>query len=56
MIRAYQTWKGTNYVPEITHSALKLSAKDPLPLLLVVIDAPWQIIKKKQTGDIENER
>ena len=62
LIRAYQTWKGTNYVPELTHPALKWPAKDPLPLLPVVTDAPWQIIekklankKKKQTGDIEDE-
>ena len=60
LIRAYQTWKGTNYVPELTHPALKWSAKDPLPLLPVVTDAPWQIIEKRQankkkakTGDAE---
>ena len=41
---------------------MKGSAKDPLPLLPVVTDAPWQIIEKKQTnkkkkktGDIEDE-
>ena len=62
LIRAYQTWKGTNYVPELTHPALKWSAKDLLPLLPVITDAPWQIIEKKQakkkkknTGDIEGE-
>ena len=62
LIRAYQTWKGTNYVPDLTHPALKWSAKDPLPLLPVVTDAPWQIIekkwankKKKNTGDTEVE-
>src|ERR1700723_3482107 len=61
-IREYQTWKGTNYVPDLTHPVLKWSAKDPLPLLPVVTDAPWQIIvkkqtnkKKKKTGDIEDE-
>ena len=59
-IRAYQTWKGTNYVPELTDAALKWSAKDPLPLLPVFTDAPWQMIGKKQankkkakTGDAE---
>ena len=62
LIRAYQTWKGTNYVPDLTHPALKWSAKDPLPLLPVVTDAPWQMIEKKQTnkekkktGDIEDK-
>src|SRR6267154_6428125 len=62
LIRSYQNWKGTNYVPDLTHPALKWSAKDPLPLLPVVTDAPWQIIEKKQakknkkkTGDAEVE-
>ena len=62
LIRAYQTWKGTSYVPDLTHPALKWSAKDPLPLLPVVTDAPWQIIEKKQatkknkkSGDTEVE-
>jgi len=60
LIRAYQTWKGTNYIPKLTHSALKWSVQDPLPLLPVVTDAPWQIIEKKKankkqknTGDIK---
>ena len=62
LIRAYQTWKGTSYIPDLTHPALKWSAKDPLPLLPVVTDAPWQIIEKKQatkknkkTGDTKVE-
>ena len=29
---------------------MKWSAKDPLPLLPVVTDAPWQIIQKKQAN------
>ena len=62
LIGAYQTRKGTNYVFDLTHPALKWSSKDPLPLLPVVTDAPWQINKKKQankkqkkTGDYEGE-
>jgi len=56
LIRAYQKWKGTDYVPSLTHPALKWSVKDPLPLLSVVTDAPWQIIetdvkKKKKVKD-----
>ena len=60
LIREYQTWKGTNYVPELTHPALKWSAQDLLPLLPVIADVPQQIIEKKQankkkakTGDAE---
>lgn len=40
LIRSYQNWKGTSYVPALTHSALKWSVNDPLPLLPVVTDAP----------------
>jgi hypothetical protein len=50
LIRTYQTWKGTNYVPDLTHPALKWSAKDPLPLLPVITDATWQLVEKKQAN------
>ena len=58
LIRAYQKWKGTEYVPPLTHPALKWSVQDPLPLLSVVTDAPWQIIdkKKKQEGEIKTPK
>ena len=56
LIRAYQKWKGTDYVPPLTHPALTWSVKDPLPLLSVVTDAPWQIIdKQKKKKEIEIE-
>jgi len=48
LIRAYQKWKGTDYVPPLTHPALQWSVKDPLPFLPVITDAPWQIIDKKK--------
>jgi hypothetical protein len=32
----------------VTHPALKWSAKDPLPLLPVVTDAPWKIIERNR--------
>jgi hypothetical protein len=51
LIRAYQKWKGIDYVPALTHSALKWSVKDPLPLLPVVTDAPWQIIDKVEAKE-----
>ena len=41
LIRSYQKWKRTDYVPPLIHPALKWSVKDPLPLLPVVTDAPW---------------
>ena len=55
LIRSYQKWKGTNYVPSLTHPALKWSVTDPLPLLPVVTDAPWQIINKKKKKEVETE-
>ena len=51
-IRVYQKWKGTDYVPPLTHPALKWSVKDPMPLLSVVTDAPWQIIDKKKKKEV----
>jgi hypothetical protein len=55
LIRAYQKWKGTDYVPPLIHPTLKWSVKDPMPILPVVTDAPWQIIdrKKKKENKIE---
>jgi len=55
LIRSYQKWKGTDYVPSLTHPALKWSVTDPLPLLPVVTDAPWQIIDKKKKKDDDSE-
>src|ERR1700692_3500762 len=55
LIRAYQKWKGTEYVPPLTHPALQWSVEDPLPLLSVVTDAPWHIIDKKKKKEVELE-
>jgi hypothetical protein len=55
LIRAYQVWKGTDSIPLLTHPALKCSVKDPMHLLPVVTDAPWQIIDKKQKQDYNIE-
>jgi hypothetical protein len=56
LIRAYQKWKGTNYVPSATHASLKWTTKDPLLLLPEVHDSPWQILKKTSKMDkIENQ-
>jgi hypothetical protein len=55
LIRAYKKWKGTDYVPPLTHPALNWSVKDPMPLLSVVTDAPWQIIDKKKKKEVKIE-
>ena len=52
LIKAYQKWKDTDYVPPLTHPAFKWSVKDPMPLLSVMTDAPWHITdKKKKKGE-----
>src|SRR5882757_4696251 len=55
LIRAYKKWKGTDYVPPLTHPALQWSIKDPMSLLSVVTDAPWQIIEKKIEKEVNIE-
>ena len=55
MIRAYQKWKATDYAPPLTHPALTWSVKDPMPLLSVVTDAPWQIIDMKEKRGVKIE-
>jgi hypothetical protein len=55
LIKTYQKWKGTDYVPLLTHPALTWSVKDPMPLLSVVTDAPWQIIDKKKKREVKIE-
>src|SRR5258708_34722825 len=55
LIRSYQRWKGTEYVPPLTHHALKWTDKDPLSLLPVVTDAAWQIIEKGKKSKKKSE-
>jgi hypothetical protein len=55
LISVYQKWTGTDYVPPLTHPALKWSVKDPMLLLSVVTDAPWRIIDKKKKKEEKSE-
>ena len=48
LIRAYQKWRGTSYVPEKTDTLLKWSPIDPMKLLPVVTDTPWQLVGKSK--------
>ncbi|KAF8573415.1 hypothetical protein K439DRAFT_1280229, partial [Ramaria rubella] len=43
IIREYQLWKGTSFVPKHVHAALRWSNDDPFPLLEVTRDADWYI-------------
>src|SRR5215471_20565373 len=51
LIRSYQKWKGTSYVPEATHAALKWTARDPLPMLPVVTDSPWTLLQSQTKAE-----
>ena len=55
LIRSYQSWKGTEYIPPLTHHALKWTDKDPLSLLPIVTDAAWQIIEKGKRSKRKSE-
>ena len=46
LIRSYQKWKGTDYVPEQIDEQLKWSVNDPMNLLPVVTDSPWELTGK----------
>ena len=46
LIRHYQEWKGTDYVPNNVDEALKWSKNDPMNLLPIVTDSAWEIIDK----------
>jgi len=46
IIRQFQKWKGATYVPNNVHSAICWHKGDPLNMLAVVTDSPWQIVHK----------
>jgi hypothetical protein len=54
IIREFQRWKGTEYVPEHVHPSLKWNRQDPLHMLDDISDSPWQIIKNNKS-DNENK-
>jgi len=46
MIKKFQQWKGTAYVPSKTDAALKWTNSDPLVSLDLVEDSPWHMVDK----------
>src|ERR1700729_4659597 len=48
IIRQFQKWKGTSYVPSNVHLAIRWSQRDPLDMLDATTDSPWQIVKGKK--------
>jgi len=47
LIRQYQLFKGTKYMPVNTPPALKSTESDEMTMLPVVTDSPWQILPSK---------
>ena len=52
LIRQYQEWKGTDYVPNNVDEALKWSKNDPMDLLPVITDSAWEIFDKSKKSKI----
>ena len=50
IIRQFQQWKGTSYVPMNVHGAIACSQRDPFEKLHAVTDSPWQILKTNATS------
>ncbi|KAF8572562.1 hypothetical protein K439DRAFT_1274811, partial [Ramaria rubella] len=51
IIREYQLWKGSNFVPKHVHAALCWSNEDPFPLLEVAEDTDWYIRNELTDGN-----
>jgi hypothetical protein len=47
LVRQFQSYKGTTYIPPNVPSQLKWTSSNPMDLLSVITDTPWQIIDKK---------
>jgi hypothetical protein len=46
IIRQFQKWKGTSYVPKNVHSAIQWNKQKPFDMLPEVTDTPWKIVQK----------
>ncbi len=53
LIRQYQLLKGESYVPEIVPDTLKWSKSDPMNILKVQTDTPWQLIENFKEKSIK---
>ncbi|KIM74020.1 hypothetical protein PILCRDRAFT_52053, partial [Piloderma croceum F 1598] len=51
VIRQFQKWKGTSYIPGNVHHAIRWNQRDPLNMLPVVTDSPWQILQKNDKSE-----
>ena len=55
VIRQFQKLKGTGYVPKNVHPAIKWSKNNPLDMLPVVTDSPWQIVKAQKKNNTKSK-
>jgi hypothetical protein len=49
IIRQFQDWKGTTFVPSQVHAAIRWGKADPFEMLKDVTDTNWQIIENNKS-------
>ena len=55
LIRQFQLLKGTEYIPANVSRQLKWTKADPMDLLAVVTDSPWQFVDNKKKSDLSKD-
>ena len=50
LLRHFQKYKGTAYVPKNVHSILKWSESDPMPQVQKVTDSKWKTLEKSKNS------
>ena len=48
IICQFQQGKGTDYVPPNVHPSIRWDKCDPLDMLDMMMDSPWQIVERKK--------
>jgi hypothetical protein len=51
LIRQFQIYKGTTYMPPNVPNQLRWTSKDPMDLLTVVTDSPWQVLNSTKANN-----
>src|ERR1700723_527368 len=53
LLRAFQKWKGADYMPDHTHPALRCDPQHPTKMINVTTDSTWQILDKRVKTDFK---
>jgi hypothetical protein len=53
LIREFQKWKGTDYMPEHAHPAISSSSQYPMKMIDLNTDSPWQLLDKRKNTDLK---